>query len=239
MGTNPNRNSTFRFKQFEIDNSVSAMKVGTDGVLLGAWATADNPLSILDIGAGTGLISIMLAQRFTNATITGIEIDSAATQEAQKNVKASHWSDRITVECCDFCQWETSAKFDLIVSNPPFFTNGIKSPDSSRASARHAAQLSPKSIIEKGSSLLTDDGVLAMIIPTEMIDNLIFSATLNHLNTHEIMTVTTRIGKPAKRALISFSRQPSLLAKTELVISDQNGYTTQYRNLTKDFYLQF
>ena len=97
------------------------MKVGTDGVLLGAWATADNPLSILDIGAGSGLISIMLAQRFGNAMITGIEIDSQAADEARENVLKSPWSDRITIGCCDFCRWDTNTKFDLIVSNPPFF----------------------------------------------------------------------------------------------------------------------
>ncbi|MDE7155686.1 MAG: methyltransferase, partial [Muribaculaceae bacterium] len=91
MGTNPNRCSTFRFKQFEIENSASAMKVGTDGVLLGAWVTADNPQSILDIGAGSGLISIMLAQRFDTSLITGIEIDHAAAEEAQSNVSASPW----------------------------------------------------------------------------------------------------------------------------------------------------
>lgn len=239
MGTNPNRCSTFRFKQFEIENSVSAMKVGTDGVLLGAWATADNPLSILDIGAGTGLISIMLAQRFGNAMITGIEIDSQAADEARENVLKSPWSDRITIGCCDFCRWDTNTKFDLIVSNPPFFTNGIKSPDISRASARHAAQLSPQSIVERGASLLTDNGILAMIIPIEIIEDLIFSATLNHLNPREITTVTTRVGKSPKRALISFICHPSQVQKNELIISDQNGFTSQYRNLTQDFYLQF
>ncbi len=215
------------------------MKVGTDGVLLGAWVTADNPQSILDIGAGSGLISIMLAQRFDTSLITGIEIDHAAAEEAQSNVSASPWSDRITIECCDFCNWKSDAKFDLIVSNPPFFTNGIKSPDDSRASARHATLLSPQSIIEHSVRLLTDNGVLAMIVPAEIVDQLIFSATLHHLNPRKITTVTTRIGKPAKRALISFTCHTSQLQRSELFISDQSGFTPQYRNLTKDFYLQF
>lgn len=239
MGTNPNRCSTFRFKQFEIVNSLSAMKVGTDGVLLGAWADNDKTDRILDIGSGSGLISLMLAQRFPDARITGIEIDPQATAEARLNASNTAWQDRITFICNDFCEWSTDEKFDMIVSNPPFFTNGLKSPDSSRATARHAAGLSPASILDRASKMLDPDGVIAMIVPADMVDNLIFEATMHRLNPLKITNVTTRAGKPPRRALISFTPKACAVASSIFTISGADGFTPEYRDLTHEFYLEF
>ena len=239
MGTNPNRCSTFRFKQFEIANSSSAMKVGTDGVLLGAWAYGENPQRILDIGSGSGVISLMLAQRFPEARITGIEIDNNATDEARMNASKTPWSTRVEFVCHDFCDWSSDEKFDLIVSNPPFFTNGLKSPDKSRATARHADILSPSAVLSRGADMLTPDGIIAMIVPADMVDNLIFEAAMHRLNAVNITSVTTRTGKPARRALISFSNLARPTVKTILTISDNAGFTPEYRHLTRDFYLEF
>lgn len=239
MGTNPNRCSTFRFKQFEIVNSSSAMKVGTDGVLLGAWADTENPLRILDIGSGSGLITLMLAQRFPDARITGIEIDADAAGEAQMNAEKTPWHDRVDFICHDFCEWTCPEKFDLIVSNPPFFTNGLKSPDESRAVARHAASLSPSAILSHGSRMLAPDGTIAMIVPAESVDNLIFEAAMHRLNPVNVTSVTTRVGKPPRRALISFSTISGPVAHSILTISDNGTFTPEYRNLTRNFYLEF
>lgn len=239
MGTNPNRSSTFRFKQFEIVNSLSAMKVGTDGVLLGAWADNDKTDRILDIGSGSGLISLMLAQRFPDARITGIEIDPQATAEARLNASNTAWQDRITFICNDFCEWSTDEKFDMIVSNPPFFTNGLKSPDSSRATARHAAGLSPASILDRASKMLDPDGVIAMIVPADMVDNLIFEAAMHRLNPLKITNVTTRAGKPPRRTLISFTPKSCAVVSSIFTISGADGFTPEYRDLTHEFYLEF
>lgn len=215
------------------------MKVGTDGVLLGAWANSVNPHKILDIGSGSGLIALMLAQRFPEAHITGIEIDPSATEEARMNAAKTPWSDRADFICHDFEDWITDEKFDLIVSNPPFFTNGLKSPDDSRATARHADTLSPSTILRRGAAMLNPDGVLAMIVPADSIGELTFNAILHRLNPQNITSVTTRTGKSPRRALVSFSLKALPPVTSVLTISDSNGFTPEYRNLTHDFYLEF
>jgi tRNA1Val (adenine37-N6)-methyltransferase len=129
----------FKFKQFEIHQDRCAMKVGTDGVLLGAWAPGGK--RILDVGSGTGLISLMMAQRFPEAQVRGIDMDGEACEEAAENVAASPFADRVEIECCRLQDYHSEESFDAIVSNPPFFLNSLKNPDSKRTMARHTDSL--------------------------------------------------------------------------------------------------
>ena len=130
-------NSYFRFKQFTIHQEKCAMKVGTDGCLLGAWVDLSQSQRILDVGCGSGLIAIMTAQRCTNVTITGIEIDNEAASQATENAESSPWAERIEIICEDFLKFTPEQQFDTIVSNPPYFSNSLKCPNDKRNKARH------------------------------------------------------------------------------------------------------
>ena len=159
--------SSFKFKQFTIFHDKCAMKVGTDGVLLGAWAPADGAERILDVGTGTGLIALQLAQRNPHARITAIEIDATAAGQAAENVSRSLWTDRVEVVCRDFRDYQPENRFDLIVSNPPYFIDALKCPDEQRCTARHAGNLNYDLLFRRSASLLKEQGVVSIIIPAE------------------------------------------------------------------------
>lgn len=159
----------FRFKQFAMSNHLSAMKVGTDGVLLGAWTTVDGARRVLDIGTGTGLIALMIAQRNAGATVVGIDIDEPSAREASLNFASSPWTHRMRaiygdILAMDFTSWP---RFDLIVSNPPYFDVGPEAPVASRSRARHDSALSLASLFAVASRLLSDGGRLSIIIPAD------------------------------------------------------------------------
>lgn len=233
----------FRFKKFSVTQQKSAMKIGTDGVLLGAWASGDKPLSVLDVGAGTGIISLMLAQRFPDAVITGIEVDADAAGECRNNFEASEWGNRLKVVNTDFAFFDSAdRKFDLIVSNPPFFANGIKAPDTGRALARHSSEnLSPEKLLEKGASLLSAKGYISMIVPAEHEETLIFKATLMKLSVSRLTRVTSKEGKPPVRIMIEFTNHSEgVPVISGLSIRDSNNcFSEEYINLTKEFYINF
>lgn len=240
MGDNPQRETVFRMKRFEVINRDSAMKPGTDGVLLGAWAAARNPGRILDVGCGTGLIALMLAQRYPGALITAVEIDKVAAEEARVNFGNSPWSDRLFIVPGDFARFVTFSKFDLIVSNPPFFTSGSPSPDAARARARHESSLPFTLLFQQALRLLTPSGRLAMITPADCGESLIFEASLQKLYPRRICRVTTVEGKPASRIMWEFALTDGPTVQEQLTLRDsQNRYTGEYRRLTKDFYLDF
>ena len=161
------RENTFRFKQFAVLNDKTAMKVGTDGVLLGAWCDVCEAKSVLDVGTGCGLIALMIAQRNADCNIDCIDIDEGAIEEARINADNSPWSDRIHPFMSDFKQFICDKKYDLIVSNPPFFNNGVLAPDKSRQNARHTVELSFEQLIHKAISLLSDKGKLCLISATD------------------------------------------------------------------------
>lgn len=237
----PQRESIFKFKQFRVKNEISAMKVGTDGVLLGAWADISYASNILDIGTGTGLIALMVAQR-SNATIIGVDIDYGATIEAIENINASPWSKRISIINNDITLVAKSLKnIDHIVSNPPFFENGILAPDLSRATARHCNSLNFSTLISIAKSILDINGKLSFISPYENRENIIYHATLNNMN---ISRYTEVFSSPKKnipvRILWELTPQNTTTDKTQLYIRDiNNQYSSEYINLTKDFYLNF
>lgn len=237
------RNSYFQFKQFRIVQERSAMKVGMDGVLLGAWANALGAERILDIGTGTGLIVLMLAQKNALAKIDAIEIDRDACQEAIFNVQQSDWSDRINVHCQSFQEFaaETENKYDLIVSNPPFFSNGVKAPAETRAQARHADALPLEVLISGATNLLQENGRMALILPVEQLPEVENLAQINGLFLSRLCRVKPNPVKPDFRILVELTNQPITIQEETLMIEFEkhHDYTPEYRELTKDFYLKF
>lgn len=229
----------FRFRQFDIDHSESAMKVGTDGVLLGAWVDiAPDTRNILDVGTGSGLIALMMAQRTSSADITAIEIDEKAAAEASGNIGRSPWTERITALCDDFIMMDTAIRYDLIVSNPPFFTENLHSPDSRRALARHGDTLNPTSFLTKASSLVAPGGSIALIAPTSLDDEISFTASLCRLNLMRCSHVCTREGKLPSRTLWQWTPAHATPQCDLINLRDtSNNYTTRYLNLVNDFYL--
>lgn len=231
-------NNYFRFKQFTVFHDRCAMKVGTDGVLLGAWASADHCKRILDVGTGSGLIALQLAQRCSAAHITAVEIDAQAAAQATENTNASPWSERLEVLHTDFLQYQPEETFDLIVSNPPYFQDALKCPDAQRNTARHTDTLSFEAFFRQSVKMLSADGRIALIIPTEAEESLLNAATLSSLFPHRRLAVFTKPGKPCRRLLIEFGLREQTCRQEELCIEhEHHHYTPEYISLTKDFYL--
>lgn len=235
------RNNWFEFKQFRIEQKSSAMKVGTDGVLLGAWTSIENASRILDVGTGTGLIALMLAQR-CNAVIDAIEIEQEASLEAKHNFSQSAWNDRLKVFHEDFLQYAvpTEEKYDLIVSNPPFFINSLKTPNERLAVAKHNVNMSIAQLLNKSSSLLKADGRISLIFPYGNLDDVKESARLAG---YYVKTRTDVYAKPSKspvRTLMEFSLTPVLPEADHLVIRDANDdFSEKFRKMTAPYYLKF
>ena len=241
-GMRKDRQTIFKFKQFDIHNERSAMKVGTDGVLLGAWCHIPSQSVVWDVGAGTGLISIMLAQRFATSLITAIEIDSDAACEAERNAKMSPWGDRIRIVEGDIMNvYESLPRPDVIISNPPFFKNGLKAPDQARAMARNGASLSFSSLISLASEVLSDDGRLVMISPVDDMDEIEFETAMHRLYVKRKCMVRSKPDVAAKRILWEFTKTKSSdTVLSELCIRDsEERYSDDYRSITRDFYLNF
>ena len=233
-------NNFFQFKQFTIFQALCAMKVGTDGVLLGAWTNVDNCQNILDVGTGTGLIALMLAQRNADANIKAIDINEECLHQAHQNVLGSPFANQITVEKKSFNCYtkESEGKYDLIVSNPPYFQNSLKSPSQSRNYARHNDSLSFYEIISNGASLITDIGRIALIVPHEFKQSLLEHAVTLGLFVHRITNVFPLSHKPAKRLLIELGIEEKSFTEDNLTIElSRHKYTDEYKTLTKEYYL--
>ena len=232
-------NPYFAFKQFTVRHDRCAMKVGTDGVLLGAWTDLSHSRRILDIGTGSGLIALMLAQRCMDARITAIDLDSAAVEQAQENIQASPWKDRIEALQQDICTYPPNGTFDTIVSNPPYFIDSLKCPDGQRSTARHTDTLDADRLIGKVSELLTSDGRFSIILPAEQTEDLIRVAGEKGLHPSRQTWVITRPGLSPKRILMEFRKTPATLQPDELVIElERHVYSEEYIALTKEFYLK-
>lgn len=232
--------SPFRFKKFSIDDSQCAMKIGTDGVLLGAWAFSGYfPNTILDIGAGSGLLSLMMAQRFPNASITGVEIVPEAASLASFNARQSPWNDRIEIINMDALDYTPSTKFETIISNPPFYDEAIKPVEEARKLARHGNEMNIENLIIKCSSLLADDGYLAMIAPARRTNEIIYQLSFNHLDTSRITFVAPKENTEPNRVLIEAIKGTThKYHQNKLTIFQKDGtYSTEYKELTTPFYL--
>ncbi len=236
-------NSYFQFQQFRIEQGGCAMKVGTDGVLLGAWADVDGDDSILDIGTGSGLIALMLAQRNSSAKIMGIDIDEGAANQAKENAEASKWKERIEIRLSSLQDFTAQhrGQFSHVVSNPPFFQNSLKAPDKSRSTARHTDTLPFPELVECASLLLRDGGRFSVVLPYESKDNIIELGKSNDLNVSKITTVFPKADSLPKRALIELTkgdgcecRNDSITLETET----RNVLTPEFKELTKDYYLK-
>ena len=183
------REKVFRFKQFAVKNDRTAMKVGTDGVLLGAWCPVDGAQRVLDVGTGCGVIALMIAQRNSLATIDAIDIDHDSIEEAAYNFMNSPWPERLTAIEGDFNGLDTGQRYDLIVSNPPFFTNGVLPTGEARTTARHTGALTYRQLIDGAMRLMTDGGSLALISPTDAEGDIIEAATFASLPVHQRVRV--------------------------------------------------
>lgn len=232
----------FEFKQFTINQDRCAMKVGTDGVLLGAWTPLiNNPYNILDIGSGTGLIALMLAQRSNADQIDGIEIDENAYEQCVDNFENSPWSDRLYCYHAGLDEFvdEVEEMFDLIVSNPPFYTEDYKTGDEQRDLARFTDALPFNELIEAADLFLSDHGIFSVIIPYKEEDKFIQLCRESTLFPLKITRVKGTPTAEIKRSLFAFTRIEQTPLIDELVIEiSRHQYTTEYSNLTKDFYLK-
>ena len=222
-------NPYFQFKQFTVWHDQCAMKVGTDGVLLGAWASVERARRILDIGTGTGL---------ADAKIVALEIDEAAAGQARENVARSPWQERIEVVQADFKKYRSSDKFDVIVSNPPYFVDSLECPDRQRAAARHNDSLTYEELLEGVNRLLAADGLFTVVIPTDVVDRVKAIASMNKLYAIRQLNVITKPGGIPKRTLIAFS-----FSNRECVIEElltelaRHQYSEEYIALTREYYL--
>lgn len=229
----------FRFKQFSISHCNAAMKVGTDGVLLGAWIPlSGSENTIWDIGCGSGLIGLMLAQRTEDARILGFEIEPHAAVEAMGNVEQSPWSDRITILEADATDLPAGLPIpDLIVSNPPFFTERLQAPDENRRLARHEATFGVEALIRIAAACLSDAGRLCFIAPSERAEEILFAASIARLYPRRRTEVISREGKPAVRTLWELSRKDGMCIDEKLSIRNaDNEYSIEYKDLTNEFY---
>ena len=229
--------SSFRFKQFKVEQDGVAMKVGTDGVLLGAWADCSTAKRVLDIGTGTGVIALMIAQRSDAERVVGIDIDAAAAECAAANFTASPWSD--TLEAVQISAQEfTGEKFDLILSNPPYFVDSLLCPDSQRTTARHTTELTFEQLDKAVCRLMSSNGKFALILPTEQMERYIGLTSLNLVRRCDVHPVE---GGAVKRVMAEFAFELQDVVTESIAIERgrRGDYTEQYVTLTKDFYLKF
>lgn len=236
-------NSYFQFQQFRIEQSGCAMKVGTDGVLLGAWANVDDDCNILDIGTGSGLIALMVAQRNSSAKITGIDIDEGAVRQATENVEESKWKERIDIRLASLQEFSANntEQFSHIISNPPFFQNSLKAPDKARSTARHTDTLSFSELVECVSKLLVEDGRFSVILPYESKEEIIKLGENNSLNISRITTVFPKADALPKRVLIEMKKAGKCECANDCITLEtetRNVLTPEFKELTKDYYLK-
>ena len=231
---------TFTFKQFSINQNQNVHRIGTDGVLLGAWVEVENTTSILDIGTGTGVIALMLAQR-SKAEILAIEPDLEAFSMAGENFKASPYRERMQIVNTTLQDFASNTPFDLIVSNPPFFENSLKSPSANRIQQRHTDTLSSAQLLENTFHLLAAEGRLAVILPVVEGNRFIHLAESMGIILQRSCAVFSKEGKPQERWLLEFSKKPCAnpTAVNLYIMNAAGQWKDDYKNLTKDFYLNF
>ncbi|MDR2847966.1 MAG: methyltransferase [Bacteroidales bacterium] len=236
-------NDFFHFKQFTVHQSQAAMKVGVDSVLLGAWADVSRANKALDVGTGTGLLALMLAQRIAtpDAQIDAVEIDAGACLQARNNVVNSVWRGQINIHCADFRQFACHAtqQYDLIVSNPPYFSNSLKPSDSRRCLARHNDSLLFSELAAGAANLLTPDGKIAVVLPVREADCFTEQATQHDLFLCRRLFIRSTPAKQPSRVLLELSGKETSAADRYLSIyNEQQAFTAEYQDLTKAFYLK-
>ncbi len=234
-------NDYFQFRQFVVHQQRCAMKVGTDGTLLGAWAAAPSgKCRILDIGTGTGLIALMMAQRFPEAEITGVDIDEDAVVQAAENVRLSPFSERVNICHQNILNFTDTIGFDAIVSNPPFFVDSLACPDSQRTIARHAVSLTYEQLMHQAYHLLKEEGRLSVVVPSDSRAQIEAAACLEGFFMTRVCLIKTTPTKQSKRQLIEFQKHPvsELDIKEGIIEKSPNVRSDWYQQLTKEFYIK-
>lgn len=227
----------FQFKKFAIAQSRSAMKVGTDGVLLGAWARGG--ARILDIGTGTGVVALMMAQRYPGARVCGVEIDREAASEAMANAQASPFAGRVEIVGTALQAYEPEAPFDAIVSNPPYYADGPAMADGGRQRARQTGSLGFADIADFARRWLVADGELSVVLPVEAAEAFSAEAFVRGFFLARTVRIRTVERKPPRRCLMSFSpTRPAAFTSQEAVLTERGGRSEWYRRLTDDFYIR-
>lgn len=228
----------FSLKQFNIKQERAAMKVGTDGLLLGAWAAGG--MRILDVGTGTGLIALMMAQRFPGASVVAIDIDEDAASQAEENVMLSPFAERVVVKCTSLQRFEDEKQYDSIVCNPPYFTHSLTSPDAKRTVARHSVALPFDDLFKNVCRLLTKDGVFSIIIPTDALSKVHVSAVLCGLFLVRRCSISTTPKKNESRLMLTFSLSPAQLEEErEMIFIAPSTYSEWYVKITRDFLIKY
>lgn len=232
-------NPYFKFKKFTVYHDRCAMKVGTDGVLIGAWADLSGATRVLDVGTGTGLIALMAAQR-SNARITGIEINEEAAIQAQENVDRSPWKERIEILHADLKAFTTDSLFDAIVSNPPYFANALQCPDNKRSTARHHSDLTFSELLRHVAALLHPQGEFSVIIPADEVSNMLGVAMGNRLYPSRKTWIQTTQKAVPKRCMLAFRFTPTERVEEETLVIETTPsvYSETYKKLTGEFYLK-
>jgi tRNA1Val (adenine37-N6)-methyltransferase len=236
----PRNVTPLHFKQFSIHQEKCAHKVGTDGTLLGAWASFENATRVLDIGTGTGLIALMAAQRTSSQTIVeAVELSQAACEQARENISRSPWNDKIKVHHTSIQEFTSTQQFDCIVSNPPYFNNSFKSPNPQRVVPRHTDTLSFESLLLQVKRLLTIGGKFSLILPfTEGLHFIEMAKTHSFFISRQ-WSFRTRSGKPIERWLLEFSTQYVEIDKGEVLLYNKgDDWSDEYKRLTHEFYLK-
>lgn len=229
---------SFKFKQFDVRNEASALKVGTDAVLLGAAMTIrTDDRRLLDIGTGTGVIALMAAQRHPSARIDAIDIDSASAEEAALNFAESPWAERLHAQHLSLSAFRPDATFDLVFSNPPYFDESLRNPDPRESEARHTQSLSYRDICAFCAEQLSPEGRLALILPAETEKTLVRTAASFGLYLSRIVRIRTVERKPFKRIIAEFSRERTMPQECSLTLQKEGKRTQEYASLTEDFYL--
>lgn len=233
-------NNYFQFKQFTVYQDKTAMKVGTDGVLLGALSCRDaKPCRVLDIGTGTGLVALMMAQRFADAQVDAVEIDADAAEQAKGNFSISPFAARLKVVHSDIACYTAEQPYDLIVSNPPYFIDSLKAPDAQRNMARHAVTLDCDTFAKAVNRLLSDEGQCAVVYPADSLEILKDSLVRQGLVAKSVTYVKPNAQKAAKRAVVTFVKGiGGQCGVNEIVMEkERHVYTDEFGELVKEFYL--
>jgi tRNA1Val (adenine37-N6)-methyltransferase len=232
-------NPFFQFRQFKVFHEKSSMKVGTDAVLIPCLTDFSNAQKILDVGCGSGVISLMCAQ-LSNAEILAIDIHKNSVEQAQENFNVSPWANRLISKHISFQEFakQNPGKFDLIISNPPFFKDSMKSPEMNRNLARHTDALSQRDILNSARSLLKLQGILSLILPLTEGEEMILKAKEEGFHLKTRVNIKPKSTKSVNRIVIQFSLNEQKVEVRELIIREENNeYTKAYKELTKDFYL--
>ena len=237
----PSPAKPFRFKQFEIVQSRSAMRVGTDAVLLAAWVRFLDCTHVLDVGTGTGVIALISAQRCPTAMIEAIEIDQGSAEDARENFEQSPWSERLKIHLGDFLKIATSEKFDLIISNPPYFTHSLRAADPIRNAARHDDYLPSDAFMRHSSGLLKPDGRIALIFPKSELERWVLDAATMGLKPARICHVFTLAHKDAARVMIEFCfSAPAEPEMDSILIQKSPGEPSDaYKQMTTEYYTKW